>query len=62
MAEWKLLTLLDGAGSRWVNLDRVACIFEVKDATVLGTYTNLQFDHDFSLQVKEVASKIVRHQ
>jgi hypothetical protein len=62
MAEWKLLTLSDGAGSRWVNLDRVAYIFEVKDATVLGTYTNLQFDHDFSLQVKEVASKIVRHQ
>lgn len=39
MAEWKLLTLLDSAGSRWANLDRVAFIVEVKDATGLGTYT-----------------------
>lgn len=61
MTEWKLLTLLDGGGARWVNLERVAYIEEVKEATGMGTFTKLHFDHDFFLQVKEPASKIVQH-
>jgi hypothetical protein len=59
MAEWRLLTTTD-QGNRWVNLDRIAYIVEVNDAIVLGTYTELHFDRDLSLRVKEPASQITR--
>lgn len=59
MAEWRLLTTTD-QGNRWVNLDRIAYIVEVNDAIVLGTYTELYFDRDLSLRVKEPASQITR--
>jgi hypothetical protein len=61
MAEWKRLTIPDGGGTTWVNLDRIAYIDEVKNG-VLGTFTRLHFDDDFYLQVKEAATEITGKQ
>ena len=60
MAEWKRLTIPDGGGTIWVNLDRVRYIAENKD-TLIGMSTTLHFDQGPSLQVKESGSQIIEN-